>query len=156
VTGQRDRIRMADEEWRALLEASWHLQVASVGPDGAPHLVPMWFVVGEDGEVLFTTYAKSQKVENLRRDPRITLLVEGGTGYDELHGAMIEGTAVVVSDDPAYTAEVMARVGAKYAGGSGAAPRERAASSEPPPAAYKRAVVRVTPRRVRSWDHRRL
>lgn len=157
MTSQRDRIRMADEEWRELLASARHLQVASIGLDGAPHLVPMWFVVDEAGLVLFTTYARSQKVLNLQRDSRITLLVEDGAAYDELHGVMIEGRAEVVSDDPAYTAQVMAEVGAKYRGGD-ENPRtpEPRATSELPAAAYKRAVVRVTPVRTRSWDHRRL
>jgi PPOX class probable F420-dependent enzyme len=113
----------------------------------------MWYVVDDEGRVLFTTYERSQKVLNVRRDPRVTLLVEAGEAYDELRGVMIEGRAEVVTEPP-FTAEVMRRVGAKYGGGSGAS---RVGDGEAiPPAAFKRAVVRVTAERMRSWDHRRL
>jgi PPOX class probable F420-dependent enzyme len=151
MASKRDRIRMTDDEALRFLGDGRHLQVASIGVDGAPHLVAMWYVLDDEGRVLFTTYQRSQKVLNVRRDPRVTLLVEAGEAYDELVGVMIEGRAEVVTDPP-FTAEVMRRVGAKYGGGSGATP-----SGQPiPPAAYKRAVVRVTPVRMRSWDHRRL
>jgi len=153
MTSQRDRIQMPADEAKRFLEGGRHLQVASIGPSGAPHLVAMWYVVDDQGRALFTTYERSQKVQNVRRDPRVTLLVETGEAYNELRGVMVEGRAEVLSE-PAFTAEVMRQVGAKYGGGSGTS---RDANDEAiPPAAYKRAVVRVTPERMRSWDHRRL
>ncbi|MEZ4502030.1 MAG: TIGR03618 family F420-dependent PPOX class oxidoreductase [Dehalococcoidia bacterium] len=153
MTSQRDRIQMPAGEARRFLEEGRHLQVASIGPSGAPHLVAMWYVVDDQGRVLFTTYGRSQKVQNVRRDPRVTLLVEAGEAYNEQRGVMVEGRAEVLSE-PAFTAQVMRQVGAKYGSGSGAS---REAQSEIiPPAAHKRAVVRVTPERMRSWDHRRL
>ena len=66
---RRDQIKMTDAEIAAFLDAGRDLQVASINADGTPHLVTMWFVV-RDGEVAFWTYGKSQKVVNLKRDPR--------------------------------------------------------------------------------------
>ncbi len=154
MTNLRDRIRMPEEEVRGLIASGRHLQVASIGPDGRPHLVTMWYAVDEDGLIAFHTYAKSQKVKNLERDPRITVLLEDGIAYDELRGVMIEGEAEVIVGDPERTARVMALVGAKQSGAP--APDFEAA---PPPvsdAARKRCVVRVHPQQVRTWDHRRL
>ena len=75
MAGSRERIRMTDDEVAEFLTTERTLQVASIGPDGAPHLVPMWFAL-IDGRVAMWTYAKSQKAANLRRDPRLTCLVE--------------------------------------------------------------------------------
>ncbi|MEE8422058.1 MAG: TIGR03618 family F420-dependent PPOX class oxidoreductase [Dehalococcoidia bacterium] len=151
MPSQRERIGMPDDEVTAMIERGRNLQVASIGRDGQPHLVPMWFVV-DDGLITFTTYAKSQKVRNLRRDPRITVLLEEGTAYNEVRGVAIEGEAEV-TDDPSYTARILARVGAKQSGRP-----EPPADFQPEitDAARKRCTVRVQPRRVRSWDHSRL
>jgi len=90
---------MTDDEVSAYLEAGRDLHVASIGADGAPHLVTMWYVI-RDGAPTFWTYGKSQKVVNLRRDPRISALVSSGGRYEELRGVSIRGTAEIV-DDPA-------------------------------------------------------
>ena len=159
----RDRVRMSDEERRDFLESAYTLQVASIGADGRPHLVPMWFAVDDEGRVVFTTYRTSQKVRNIERDPRVTLLVEDGTAYDELRGVMIEGEAELL-EGAEHTREVMRLVGAKYyrngpggAGGGGAA--AAAGAREQPDrrrAVPKRVAVRVQPSDVASWDHRKL
>src|SRR5258707_14419616 len=95
---RRDLIRMPDEEVRAFLEEGRTLQVATIGRDGFPHLVAMWYVL-IDGEVAFWTYARSQKVVNLRRDSRLACLVEAGGRYDEPRGGQIKGHGGVY-DDP--------------------------------------------------------
>ena len=155
MPSKRDSIRMSDEELRAYLAEGRTIQVASVGRDGRPHLVPMWYAVDDEGCVVFTTYGSSQKVRNLERDPRITLLVEDGAVYDELRGVMIEGEAEIV-DDLDYTRDVMSLVGAKYSGER----RGDAAEDRSPPdrkrAIAKRVVVRVRPQRTTSWDHCKL
>ncbi|MPZ99402.1 MAG: TIGR03618 family F420-dependent PPOX class oxidoreductase [Dehalococcoidia bacterium] len=152
MTNARARIQLTEAEQRELFAQSRILQVASINPDGTPHLVPMWFEVDDEGVLAFTTYGTSQKVRNLERDPRLTVLLETGDAYNELRGASIDAEAEVVRD-PQRTARVLALVGAKYAG----RPRpEAAAIPEPPPAAYKRVTIRVHPRRVRTWDHRKL
>src|SRR5437764_14632708 len=91
---RRDLIRMSDEEIRAFLEEQRILQVATIGKDGWPHLIAMWYVLIND-QVVFCTYAKSQKAVNLRRDPRITCLVECPVLYDELRGVQIKGRAII-------------------------------------------------------------
>jgi len=130
------------------------LQVASINRDGTPHLVPMWFEMDDEGVIVFTTYAVAQKTLNLDRDPRMTVLAEAGTTYNELRGVSIDARAEVIRD-PQVTARALALVSAKYAG----RPRPERPSTPPtqlPAPAYKRVTVRVHPIRVRSWDHRKL
>jgi PPOX class probable F420-dependent enzyme len=152
MPASRDRIRLTEAEQDELIEEARTLQVASIQPDGRPHLVPMWFALDDDGLIVFTTYGESQKVKNLERDPRVTVLAETGTEYDELRGVSIDGTAEVIRD-PHVTTRTLRLVGAKMAG------QTRPAADpgvEPPPVAYKRVTVRIHPERIRSWDHRKL
>lgn len=153
MPGRRDAIALTPGEQDALLAEARILQVASINPDGTPHLVPMWFE--RDGDlIVFTTYRTSQKVRNLERDPRLTVLVEAGEAYEELRGMSIDAEAEVVRE-PRTTAYVLGLIGAKYRGSERpAAPP--ASGADLPPAASKRVTVRVHPRRVRSWDHRKL
>ena len=154
MVNQRVRIQLSEEEQGALLGWARILQVASINPDGRPHLVPMWFELDDDGAIVFTSYGSSQKVRNLERDPRVTVLVEAGDAYDELRGMSVDATAEVVRD-PHVTARALALVGAKYGGRGRPSPN---LDAEPPSVAYKRVTVRI-PRagqRVRSWDHRKL
>jgi PPOX class probable F420-dependent enzyme len=97
VASRRDQIMMTPEEIRGFLDEQRTLQVASINSDGTPHLVAMWFA-RHNGEIAFWTYAKSQKVVNLRRDPRLTVMVESGDTYEELKGVTIYGRARIVSD----------------------------------------------------------
>ena len=97
MPSRRDQIKLTDEELAQLLDEERVVTVASFGPRGWPHLMPMWFTT-RDGEVWIWTFAKSQKVRNLERDPRATLQVEAGDEYDELRGAMIEAEAVIERD----------------------------------------------------------
>lgn len=139
MTNARSRIELDEQERRELLEGAATLQVASLGADGRPHLVPMWFAEDDEGLLAFTTYGKSQKVVNLERDPRITVLAETGTAYNEVRGLSIDGTAEVVHD-PAVTARLLQLVGARQAG----RPRpEFDPKLEPPAAAYKREIGRA-------------
>jgi PPOX class probable F420-dependent enzyme len=94
---RRDQIKMTDEEQSAFLAAGKDLQVASINADGTPHLVTMWYLV-DNGDLCFWTYGKSQKIVNLRRDPRITVLVATGEKYEELRGVSVAGHAELVED----------------------------------------------------------
>ena len=96
---RRDQIRMSDDEVRAFLEAGRDLQVASINADGTPHLVTMWYELDGD-DLCFWTYGKSQKVVNLRRDPRLSVLVATGETYEELRGVSIIGRAEIVDALP--------------------------------------------------------
>src|SRR3954452_12244615 len=94
---RRNQIRMNDEEIRAFLEEQRTLQVATIDHDGWPHLVAMWYVLIND-EVVFWTYARSQKAVTLQRDPRLTGLVEAGERYEELRCVQIKGRAFINND----------------------------------------------------------
>ena len=88
---------MAPDEIEGYLDAQRTLQVASINTDGTPHLVAMWYA-RHDGDLAFWTYAKSQKVVNVRRDPRLTVMVESGDTYEELKGVTIYGRARIIED----------------------------------------------------------
>ena len=146
---RRDLIRMTDEEIHAFLEEQRTLQVATIDHDGFPHLVAMWYVLIND-EVVFWTYARSQKAVNLRRDPRLTCLVEAGEKYQELQGVQIKGRAVMRDD-----LETVQRVGEtifeRYTGPLNENTRQLVEAQAP-----KRLIVFVKPVEVVSWDHRKL
>src|ERR1700730_6044636 len=117
--------------------------------DGQPHLTAMWYAV-VDGEIWFETKAKSQKAVNIRRDPRITFLLEDGDTYDTLRGVSFEGVAEIV-DDPDAIFRVGVSVWERYTGPY---------TDEMKPAVdmmmNKRVAVRIVSQRTRSWDHRKL
>ena len=108
----RKSIEMTPEEIQAFLAGGHTLQVATNGPDGRPHLAPMWYVL-DDGKVVFRSFTKSQKIVNLHRDPGLTVLAERGLAYAELQGVMIRGTGRLI-DDPSYVLEIYGRLAAKY------------------------------------------
>ncbi len=150
MPSRRASIALTDAEQQQLLDGGWTLQVASIGPKGYPHLVAMWYVV-IDGLIHFTTFRKSQKILNLKRNPKITLMLESGKAYTELKGLVIEGQAELI-DDPVQTARVQALVGAKYNGIPVRTDTPEAALA----VASKRVIVRVRPVDVYSWDHNKL
>ena len=152
----RPDITMTSAEIRDFLEEGRTLQVASLHPDGRPHLVPMWYVVDE-GRLVFRSFSSSQKIRNLRRDPRLSALVETGQAYAELRGVMIQGRARLL-DDPAYVLALYGKLAAKYPMVGGA---PRALSGGELEAAFGRyaannTAVVVEAERVASWDHRKL
>jgi PPOX class probable F420-dependent enzyme len=148
---RRDQIKMTDAEVRAFLEAGRDLQVASINADGTPHLVTMWYEIDDD-DVCFWTYAKSQKVVNLRRDPRLTVLVATGEVYEELKGVSITGHAEIVDDLESvlpfglklFQRYWSADVGDELVRGGVEAQ------------AKKRVVIRVKPDTTVTWDHSKL
>jgi PPOX class probable F420-dependent enzyme len=148
---RRDQIRMTDAQTRAFLEAGRDLQVASINADGTPHLVTMWYEI-DGGDLCFWTYGKSQKVVNLRRDPRLTVLVATGAVYEELKGVSITGTAEIAEPG---TPEVLAfgrRLFDKYWGVSGVDTATVGIESQ----AQKRVLIRVKATSTVTWDHSKL
>lgn len=123
--------------------------MATIGPDGQPHLVAMWYAV-LDGEIWLETKVKSQKVVNLKRNPRVSFLIEDGMSYDQLRGVTFEGVAEI-HDDPDTIFAVGVSVWERYNGPY---------TDDLKPAVdlmmNKRVAVRVAAHRVRSWDHRKL
>ena len=153
----RRDITMTDSEVEDFLTAGAKvLQVATIGKDGSPHLAPMWFVV-DDGKVVFRSFTKSQKIVNLRRDPRLTVLVETGDTYDTLQGVMIKGRATLI-DDPAYVLAIYGRLGARYpfAGDTPIELDGEALEQAFGRYATKNTAVVVEPEKVTSWDHTKL
>ena len=149
---RRDQIKLTPAERLDLLSSERIVIISTLGPRGWPHSMPMWFTVRE-GEIWVWTYAKSQKVRNLERDPRATLLVEAGTEYLELHGIQIEAEAELVRD-PESVLEFGTELALRYSddidsieGDAAAALRAQAA---------KRVAIRFRPLRTASWDHRKL
>jgi hypothetical protein len=146
---ERARVAMTPAEAAAFLAAHRKLQLASINRDGTPHLVAMYYVL-IGGQIAFWTYAASQKALNLARDPRVACLVETGEEYFDLCGVQVSGIARRTGD-PAVVTEI----GRGVAGGMPGVP-PGAVADYVARAARKRVGFIVEPRRVVSWDHRKL
>ncbi len=149
---RRDQIRMSEAEVQAFLGEERTVVCATAGRDGFPHLMPLWYVV-RDGEVWAWTFAKSQKVRNLERDPRATLQVEAGEAYEELRGVMLKCDVELVRDSD-RVAGVGLAVFSRYTAGGGEVTDEVRAMVLAQ--AAKRVALRFAAREVASWDHRKL
>jgi PPOX class probable F420-dependent enzyme len=150
-TNQRAQITMSPDQVAAFLERSRTATVASIGPDGRPHLVAMWYgLIGP--AVYIETKAKSQKAVNLRRDPRMVVMVEAGNSYDTLRGVSLEGDCTIIeeADGDEYWAAAVS-VYERYTG-----PYTEDARPIVEFMMSKRIVVKLVPQRIRSWDHRKL
>ena len=154
---QRDRVMMTPDEVQQLLASSRKVQLATISPDGWPHLVTMYYtMVG--GKITFWTYRTSQKALNLSRDPRISCLVETGEAYFDLRGVLIQGVVETITDpDEVYKIGLAIGdvVGGGRAGSAGSVPGD-AVNEYVASAARKRYAYIVEPRRVISWDHTKL
>jgi PPOX class probable F420-dependent enzyme len=154
---RRDQIKLTPEEQRELLESERVVTVATHGPRGWPHVMPLWYVLrdGEDGEpeIWIWTYAKSQKVKNLERDPRATLLVETGVEYQDLRGVQIEAEAELIRD-PDRIVDYAKEMTIRYAEGIDSVEGDAVAALQAQ--APKRVAIRFRRRRVATWDHRKL
>jgi PPOX class probable F420-dependent enzyme len=149
---RRDQIKLTADELLELLDSERVAIVSSLGPRGWPHSMPMWFVPRE-GEIWIWTYAKSQKVRNLERDPRATVLVEAGHEYGELRGVMVEAEASIHRDFETvlgFAEELTLR----YAEGISSVEGDAKAALEAQ--APKRVAIHFKALRTASWDHRKL
>ncbi|HEY4918183.1 MAG TPA: pyridoxamine 5'-phosphate oxidase family protein [Solirubrobacteraceae bacterium] len=161
---RRDQIKMGGVEAAAFLAEERTVTCATSGPRGWPHLMPLWYVLrepptGAPGPRLWAwTYAASQKVLNLERDPRATLQIEAGESYELLRGVMLECDVVVHRDFETVKA-VGGEIFARYA-----SPRGQPPAAELPPEvdemvdkqASKRVALEFVELRRASWDHRKL
>jgi PPOX class probable F420-dependent enzyme len=152
MPSRRDQIKLTDEELSGLVESERIVVVSSIGPRGWPHSMPVWYVP-RDGEVWIWTYAKSQKVKNLERDPRATLLIETGTEYQDLRGVQIEAEAELIRDTETIV-DFAKELTIRYSEGIESVEGDAAASLQAQ--APKRAAIHFHPRRVSTWDHRKL
>ena len=145
MPSRRATIAMTEPELHHFLGEERLVTVASVGPNGRPHLMPLYYVA--DGAVISTwTFGKSQKVKNLERLPQATLQVEAGEHYHELRGAMLECDVEIIRD----TAKV-AKIGARIAGVPAGEIPDHVREQAP-----KRVGLVFRPTRVASFDHRKL
>jgi PPOX class probable F420-dependent enzyme len=149
MRSQRQQIRMTEAEICAFLASQRKISVATLNPDGSAHVMPMYYVTVE-GRVAFWSYTKSQKIRNLQRDPRITVMAEAGEAYFDLRGVQIRGQAQVTAD-PAVVLQFGELLFERQFGSLTDESRSLAAVT-----ARKRSRVVVEPLQIVSWDHSRL
>ena len=142
---RRRQIRLTPEEQDRFLREHGKASLATLDPDGFPHVVAMGYFY-EDGAFWMTSYAKAQKVLNIRRDPRVGLMVESGEAYAELRGVMVRGTCEII-EDPERVRGAMNRRRDHSAGGGSRAGLDSAA---------KRVLLKIVPQKIASWDHAKL
>ncbi len=147
---ERSKIVMSDDEIVEFIDHGRTATMATLSADGRPHLIAMWYAV-VDGDIWIETKAKSQKAVNLRRDPRLTLMIEDGETYNTLRGVSIDGQAVIVDNDPDVLLRVGISVWERYTG-----PYTDDMRPFVDQMMNNRIAVRLVPARTRSWDHRKL
>jgi PPOX class probable F420-dependent enzyme len=154
MAGGRDRVRMGEAEVEAFLDANVKVQVATTGKDGTPHLTTLFYVV-LDGRLAFWTYARSQKIRNLERDPRVTCLVEDGIDYFELRGVSVTGKAELVRE-PERIFAIGSAVATRMVGAASFEELGEIGRAEVERQARKRIAVIVHPDHVATWDHHKM
>ena len=153
MSSLRDKIKMSEEELSSFLQKQISLQIGTINKDGSPHLTTMWYLY--DGEnFIFHTYTKSQKIINLKRDSRITLLTEAGSQYSDLQGIIVYGNAEIINgkDSLEEVIRYMEMVGEKYVKDEDGAQYIEGMKLQAP----KRSVVIVKPSKFISWDHTKI
>jgi PPOX class probable F420-dependent enzyme len=146
---QRGLIKMTAEEVDEFLRGRHSMTMSTISPDGRIHSVAMWYGFLE-GAIAFETKAKSQKVQNLRRDPRLTCLVEDGESYDQLRGVSLVGRGEII-DDPDRMWELGVSVFERYN-----APYTEEMKPFVEVMLNKRVVVKLHVDKTVTWDHRKL
>lgn len=149
----RDKIRMSDQEVHEFLVNARTIILVSNGKDGYPHPMPMWYAVDDDNTVHMTTFGKSQKVNNLSRDSRATLLVESGNQYQELRGVLLYCQAEIIEDIDT-TIDTLFKI--SVARGDLKEEQKDAVRDALAKRAEKRVTLRFTPQKIVSWDHAKL
>jgi pyridoxamine 5'-phosphate oxidase-like protein len=152
MSSRREQIRMTPDEVRAYLAAGRAANVATIGPQGRPHVVPVFYIPAGDGLATWT-YGSSQKVANLRRLAQATVLVESGEAYEELRGVSMECDVQIVED-----AEEIVRIGTELLirMSKGSDEVITAAAQFVRKQAEKRVGLVFRPTKVVSWDHSKL
>ncbi|MGH8010988.1 MAG: pyridoxamine 5'-phosphate oxidase family protein [Candidatus Binataceae bacterium] len=144
---RRREIQLTPAEQAEFLKGPHKAALATLDANGFPHVVAMSYLAKEDA-IYMTSYGKAQKVINIRRNPKVGVMVEAGQRYSELRGVMIRGYCEVI-EDPAVVRSIMGEIAANEAGAA-AVPRGPAAS------APKRVVLKITPHKIASWNHGKL
>ena len=150
---RRDQITMTDDEIIDYLRKSRTMILVSNGKHGYPHPMPMWYCVDDDNTVCMTTFRKSQKINNLKRDPKVALLVESGDGYEELKSVLIYAE-VELLDDLEATQDILRKIAA--ARGDISAKGDKEVQEGMLKTAPKRIGMKFTPDKIITWDHSKL
>ena len=153
MSSLREKIKMSQEERLQFLEKQISLQIGTINKDGSPHLTTMWYVY-DGNNFIFHTYTKSQKIINLKRDSRITLLTEAGSQYSDLQGIIVYGNAEIINgkDSLEEVIRYMEMVGEKYVKDEDGAQYIEGMKLQAP----KRSIVIVKPSKFISWDHTKI
>ena len=144
---RRQQIQLTHEEQTAFLKEPNKAALATIDKDGFPHVVAMGFLA-KDGAIYMTSYAKAQKVLNIRRNPKVALMVESGKNYGDFRGVLLRGLCEII-EDPVVVEKTMRELAGNQAGSSGVP--KGAVNSAP-----KRALLKIVPQKVSSWDHTKL
>ena len=153
MPSRRNNIELSAAEIREFLASRKTLIIVSNGKDGYPHPMPMWFYVDDDDCLYCTTFGKSQKILNWRRDPKASLLVESGTEYAQLKGVVIYARAELI-DDLDTAIDTLVKINTR--GAQVDAAQRQALTAAVSKTAAKRTVIKFHPERYVSWDHSKL
>ncbi|MDG1990616.1 MAG: pyridoxamine 5'-phosphate oxidase family protein [Dehalococcoidia bacterium] len=143
MTRDKKKYKLDDKSINQLIYSSKILNLATISKNGIPHLVPMWFVLDDQLNINFTSYYKSQKIVNLKRDNRIVVMVESGIKYQELKGITIEGIAKMDSNKELILQTVNS-ITAKYGVNRTASDIDNIIN--------KRVNVKIIPKKITTWD----
>ena len=147
---RRDIVKMSKDEIWKFIESQKTIQVATINKDGTPHVMPLWFAI-DDGRVVLETFTKSQKVVNLERDARISVLFEDGDEYNDLKGVSIRGTAQLVQEhEEVHRLHMLVLVRNQPE-----VPVDLLEKATASMVAKKTAIV-IQPERFVTWDHSKL
>src|SRR3974377_414570 len=141
---RRRQIQLSLEEQDAFFREQRKAALATLDQHGVPHIVAMNYFA-KDGAFYMTSYAKAQKVVNIRRDPKVALMIESGNAYAELRGVMVRGHCQIIEGAEAVRAAFTGMAEAR-----GTTPSRPSGSVDSAP---KRVVLKITPEKVTSWDH---
>jgi PPOX class probable F420-dependent enzyme len=144
---RRRQIQLSSEEQATFLREHRKAALATIDKDGFPHVVAMNFLI-KGGAFYMTSYAKAQKVMNIRRNPKVALMVEAGETYSELRGVMVRGRGEIIEGEAAVRATFAEMAAAR------GTPGERPSGSVD--SAPKRVVLKISPEKIVSWDHSKL
>jgi len=147
ASDRRQQIRLSPDEQAALFRERKKAALATIDKDGFPHVVAMNYSA-RDGVFYMPSYGKAQKVVNIRRNPKVALMIEAGDEYAELRGVMIQGRCEILEDE----GSVRAAFGARAETQVRSSPVQPGALASAP----KRVVLKIVPEKVVSWDHRKL
>ena len=144
---RRRQIQLTPDEQAAFFREQRKAALATLDQHGFPHVVAMNYFA-KDGVFYMTSYAKAQKVVNIRRNPKVALMIEKGDGYAELRGVMVRGRCEIIE-----SAEAVRAAFAGMAEARGTTPARPSGAGDSAP---KRVVLKITPEKITSWDHSKL